>query len=182
MDNIRWVRLATGLLAAGLAGALLTACGGDDKKDDDPTPTPEVISFEQDGIVIRDPWVRATIPAADDATPAAESATTTAAFMIIENTTGQPQRLVSASVSPEIAAMVEIHETVMGDNDVMQMQPVDGVDVPAGGTAELKPRGLHIMLMNVRIALNEGDLVPLTLTFESGLVVEVQATVRPLTS
>jgi len=143
-------------------------------------------------ITVRDAWVRATVPEmaatesmggmatmeAVDTMTSLESDRVTAAYMIIENPSDDPDRLLSAS--SEIAATVEIHETTM-DGEVMHMRPVeDGVTVPANGQVELKPRGLHIMLMGVRDSLEPGDTVTLTLKFESGRTITVEAPVRPL--
>lgn len=99
-----------------------------------------------------------------------------AAYMVLENPTEQDERLVA--VASDVTDTVEIHETTI-ENDVMRMRPIDGVDIPAGGSATLEPGGKHIMLINVP-ALEAGQTVTLTLTFESGLTQTVEAPVRPL--
>lgn len=87
-----------------------------------------------------------------------------AAYMMIENPGDVPVTLVSASTP--YAELVEIHETRM-DGDVMQMRQVEGgIEVPAGGTAELKPRGYHVMLMGLKMPLVAGSAIGITLTFE----------------
>lgn len=87
-----------------------------------------------------------------------------AAYMLIENPGDVPVTLVSASTA--YAELVEIHETRM-DGDVMQMRQVEGgIEVPAGGTAELKPRGYHVMLMGLKMPLVAGSAIGITLTFE----------------
>jgi len=51
---------------------------------------------------------------------------------------------------------------------VMQMRPLpDGLPIPAGGTVELRPGGHHLMLMDLKEALVEGETVEVTLTFET---------------
>ena len=47
----------------------------------------------------------------------------------------------------------------------MMMQPVVSIPVPAGGMAELKPGGYHIMLIDLVAPLTEGATIDLTLTF-----------------
>ena len=128
---------------------------------------------------VSDAWVRATIPMGDagEMDGDSEMDRMTGAFMTIRNTTGASERLVGASA--DVAAVVEIHETTM-ENDVMQMRPVEGIDIPAGGSIELKPGGLHIMLMGVRQDLEPGQTVTLKLDFASGRSVLVDAEVRPL--
>jgi hypothetical protein len=71
--------------------------------------------------------------------------------------------LVSAS-SP-VAGVVEIHEMKM-DGGVMKMSAVKSLAVPAGKGVELKPGGYHVMLMDLKQPLKEGETVPVTLNFE----------------
>jgi copper(I)-binding protein len=134
---------------------------------------------DEGALEVSDPWVRATI-AVDDAADMngdSEMDRMTGAFMTIHNSTDTDERLVA--VSADVAAMVEIHETTM-DDDVMRMRPIEGIDIPAGGSAELQPGGLHLMLMGVGQDLYPEQTVSLTLTFESGRTLDVDAPVRPL--
>jgi len=120
-------------------------------------------------VTVAEPWVRATVPAQK----------ATGAFMQLES--DADARLVSAA-SP-VAGVVEIHEMVM-DKDVMKMNRVDGLALPAGQAVELKPGGYHVMLMDLKGQVKEGDQVPLTLTVEnkdgSRQTIELTAPARPL--
>lgn len=120
-------------------------------------------------VTVREPWVRATVPAQK----------ATGAFMQLQAT--QPMRLVEAR-SP-VAGVVEIHEMTMVDN-VMKMRAVPGLDLPAGKAVELKPGGYHVMLMDLKGQVKEGQSVPLTLVVEGSdrkrQTVEVKAQVRAL--
>jgi copper(I)-binding protein len=122
-------------------------------------------------VQVKDPWVRATVP----------HQSATGAFMKLES--AQDARLLSAS-SPA-AAVVEIHEMKM-ENDVMKMRAVRSVPIPAGKGVELKPSGYHVMLMNLKAQVKEGDTVPITLVVEGKdgkrQTLEVKAPVRPVTS
>ncbi len=100
--------------------------------------------------------IRITEPFAR-AAPAGRAA---AAYMNIQ---GGPDRLVG--VSSDAAAQVELHETVI-DGGVMTMRPVGGILINPGIATPLAPGGLHIMLVNLRRALKDGDTFTLTLTFE----------------
>jgi copper(I)-binding protein len=64
------------------------------------------------------------------------------------------------------------------------MRPVAGIDLPAGQAVELKPGGYHVMLMQVKSPVKEGDTVPLTLVIESAggkrQTIEVKAPVKAL--
>jgi periplasmic copper chaperone A len=128
---------------------------------------------------VSDPWVRATIAVDDSGEMNGDSEMDriTGAFMTIRNGTDVDERLIRAST--DIAGAVEIHETTI-ENDVMRMRPVEGVDIPAGGSVALEPGGLHIMLMGMGQDLVPGDMVSLKLDFESGRSLVIEAPVRPL--
>jgi periplasmic copper chaperone A len=91
-------------------------------------------------------------------------------FMKIENK-GAADSLVSAT-SP-IAGEVQLHEMAM-DGNVMKMRQVKDIVVPAGGTVELKPGGMHIMFMNIKAPLKAGEAVPVKLKFAKAGEVEVK--------
>jgi len=94
-----------------------------------------------------------------------------AAFMVIKNTSATDDRLLSASVD---FADASIHET-RSEGDVMKMVEVEGIDIPAGQTVELRSGSFHIMLMNPMKAPKIGDTVNLTLEFEKAGTVIVPA-------
>ncbi len=100
---------------------------------------------------VQDAWARGTV--------AGQKAT--GAFMKLE--AAKASRLVSAS-SP-VAGIVEIHEMAM-ENNVMRMRAIPGLALPAGKTVELKPGGYHVMLMDLKQPLKEGESIALTLVFE----------------
>ena len=64
-----------------------------------------------------------------------------------------------------------------GGGGMMGMQPVARLEIPAGGTVELKPGGYHIMLMGLARPLKEGDEIELTLSFAKAGDVKVKAKV-----
>ena len=49
------------------------------------------------------------------------------------------------------------------DGNVMTMRAAGAIDLPAGRTVELRPGGLHLMLMDLKQPLAAGTSVPLTL-------------------
>ena len=119
-------------------------------------------------ITVIDAWTRATAPGAKIA----------AGYMTLKNAGKTPDKLLSAS-SPA-AEKVETHVTVK-EGDIFRMREVKGYDIPAGGSFELKPGGAHLMLVNVKAPLKEGDKVPLTLRFERGGEVKTELQVGRLT-
>ncbi|MFN8040609.1 MAG: copper chaperone PCu(A)C [Acidimicrobiales bacterium] len=67
--------------------------------------------------------------------------------------------------------------TTMGGG-AMGMQEVSSIEIPAGGSVQLKPGGYHIMLMELAAPLKKGETVAITLTFEKGGNQTVQAQVK----
>jgi len=61
--------------------------------------------------------------------------------------------------------VVEVHEMSM-DGGVMKMRAVPNLALPAGKAVELKPGGYHVMLMDLKGQVKEGDTVPVTLVVE----------------
>ena len=86
-----------------------------------------------------------------------------AAYLVLENRGISAHRLVGADT--DAAERVEIHESLLVD-DVMRMNMIDGVDVPPGGTVELRPGGIHLMLLGLTRALVDGEEIHLILRFE----------------
>lgn len=96
-------------------------------------------------------------------------------FMKIENKSGPADQLISAS-SP-IAGEVQLHEMAMEGN-VMKMRQVKDIALPAGGSVELKPGGLHLMFINIKAPLSAGETVPVKLKFAKAGEVEVKMPVN----
>ncbi|GGY86616.1 copper chaperone PCu(A)C [Pseudoduganella plicata] len=121
-------------------------------------------------VTVKDPWARATVPAAKSS----------GAFMQVQSKTDA--RLVG--VSSPAAGVAELHRMSMQDNR-MTMAPVEAIDLPAGKTVALASGGYHIMLMGLTRQLKEGETIPVTLVVEGKdrkrEKVEVQVPVRPLT-
>jgi len=104
-------------------------------------------------IQIDKPWSRATVPGAKVA----------GGYMLIRNAGAAADRLLSAS-SPA-AAKVELHVHI-NDNGVMKMREVQGYDVPAKGSFELKPGGAHLMFIDIKRPFKDGEKLPVKLKFE----------------
>jgi periplasmic copper chaperone A len=96
-----------------------------------------------------------------------------AALYLTATSEGGPDRLVAAST--DVAAGVEIHRTTTEDG-VMNMQRIDGLDLPAGEALVLEPGGLHLMLLDVA-RLDVGAVVEVTLIWETAGKMTVEAEV-----
>ena len=79
-------------------------------------------------------------------------------------------------VATPVAAMADLHETV-NDNGVMKMRPVASLPIEPGKPVTLAPGGYHIMLMDLKQPLKEGDSFPLTLSFAKAGQVTATASV-----
>jgi copper(I)-binding protein len=102
-----------------------------------------------DSVKVDAPWVRATAPGQKVA----------GAFM--ELTADADMTLVGGE-SPA-ARVVELH-TMSMENGVMVMRPLKDIALPRGKTVQLKPGGLHVMLIDLKGQIKEGEQTPLTLT------------------
>ncbi|MDP1682465.1 MAG: copper chaperone PCu(A)C [Burkholderiales bacterium] len=116
---------------------------------------------------VTDAWVRLPPPGAQIA----------AAYFTIES----KQTLSLSSVTSPAAEVVEIH-TMSMHNGMMEMRQLPALALEAGKPVKLEPGGLHLMLINPKQALKEGDTVHLVLNFKQGKrvigEVDVTATVK----
>lgn len=126
-----------------------------------------VLANQAADLEIENPFVREMPPTA----PAS------GAFMTLINTSDQDIAIVSAQ--SDAAKKVELH-THTHDNGVMRMREIPEILVPAMGQAELKPGGLHIMLINPTRDLKEGDEVRIVVTLKDGSEQEIIAPVRKI--
>jgi hypothetical protein len=97
-------------------------------------------------------WARATV----------QGQRSSGAYMALS--ASEPLTLVG--VSSPAAGSAEVHEMKM-DGDVMRMRALPALELPAGRAVELKPGGLHLMLMELKAPLRPNSTVPLTLTFRN---------------
>lgn len=113
-------------------------------------------------LVIGHPWSRQSPMAADVA----------AGYLTIDNTGAAADRLVK--VNAAITPKVQLHDMKM-DGDVMKMVELpEGIPLPAGQMTELKPKSLHIMFMDLKSPVTEGDMIKGTLVFEKAGSIEVE--------
>lgn len=127
-----------------------------------------VLAGAADNVAVQDPYVRLAPP----------NAPATGAFMVIKNNGDKDIKVVKAA-NP-VSKVTELH-THLNEGGVMKMRPVQAIDIKAKGEAVLKPGGLHVMLIDLKAPMKEGDVVPITLTFDDGSSKQVDAkVVRPM--
>lgn len=92
----------------------------------------------------------------------------TAGYFTLKNPTGSALRLVKAS-SP-VAGALEFHNHLHA-NGMMKMEQLDSIEIPAKGTVELKPMGLHLMFIGLKkdFATKKSALVKLEFSDGSSL-------------
>ena len=128
-----------------------------------------VVMTAQAEVTIKDAWVRATVP----------QQKATGAFMQIQSSSD----VHIVEIQTTVAGIAEIHE-MKTENNVMRMRAVPQLDLAAGKLVELKPGGFHVMLMDLKAQIKEGDIIPLTIIVEGKdrkrEVIEVKAKARAL--
>lgn len=108
-------------------------------------------------VEISDPWVRAS-------EYSDHVGGMTGVFMQIKNNGSETITLVGGSA--ELAGMVEVHEVVMQDGEMVMQKIEGGISIEPGTTHVLEMGGDHVMLMDLKKAIRAGDKVSVTLDFE----------------
>src|SRR6202158_2929918 len=117
-------------------------------------------------LVITQAWSRATPGGAKVA----------GGYLTIENKGSAPDRLIGGSA--DVADKVQVHEMAM-NNGVMTMRPLDkGLTIEPGKTVKLAPGSYHLMMLDLKSPLKQGDKVPVTLEFEKAGKVKLSLDVQ----
>jgi len=97
-------------------------------------------------------WIRATV----------EGQNSTGAFMKIKSSSDAQ---LSAIQTP-VAGLAQVHEMKM-ENNIMKMRAIPTMHLPAHQTISLTPgNGYHIMLMDLKRPLREGEIIPIQLRIQ----------------
>ena len=162
-------RLLPALALLSLTGCTYLGLSSDDKATVAP-PAAEATA------AVAAPAPQPTLAVAEGwAPPTPKGAKAAAGFFTVANTGAAGDKLLSAT-SPR-AKSIEIHEMAM-EGTKMKMRPVQGLDVPAGGTVALNDKGNHLMFMGVDKPFKDGETIPVTLTFEKSGEVQTTLTVK----
>ena len=122
--------------------------------------TPGVLAND---VMVKDAFARAS---------AVSTAKAGAVYMTLSNQGEAPDKLLQ--ITTQSAESAEVHESAEKDG-VATMRPVENLEIPAGGSVELKPGGYHIMLMGLKAPLKKGDMIMLQLKFDHAGLVNVMA-------
>jgi copper(I)-binding protein len=123
--------------------------------------------FSSKDITVTHPWARAT----------PGGVTVGGAYFEVKAAPGPGDRLIGARSA--VAGSMEVHSHSI-ENGVAKMRRVDGLPIKGGESVVLKPGGYHVMLLDLKKPLKEGDLLKFTLSFEKAGDIEVEATVEPI--
>jgi periplasmic copper chaperone A len=112
-------------------------------------------------IHIAQPWARAT----------PKGAKSGAGYMTITNNGSTPDRL--SCVSSDVSAKCQVHTMTM-ENGVMKMRPAEGgLEIKPGETVMLMPSSAHLMFLDLKHPLEQGNTVAATLQFEKAGAAQV---------
>jgi periplasmic copper chaperone A len=120
---------------------------------------PVLLADDQVAVTVQRPWMRA-VPNVMD---------TTAVYMVLVNSGSAPAQLVggSTAIADSVAPMITTKEGE-GLKQVVGMQGVDALEIPAHGTLVLEPNGNHLMVMGLKEHPKEGAQVDFTIKLEPG--------------
>lgn len=111
---------------------------------------------------ISQPWARATPKGADDG----------AGYMTITNKGTMPDRV--NCVSDDASTHCVIHSMTM-EGGIMRMRPVEGgLEIKPGQTVTLSPGSFHIMFVDLKHPLVQGQAVKATLKFDHAGTVDIE--------
>jgi copper(I)-binding protein len=121
------------------------------------------------GLRMEQPWARASLSGVKNAI----------VFGTLVNDGPSPLSIVRGSTP--VASRVEFHVHAM-NGDVMTMRHLDTIDLKAGERTTLQPGGLHIMLIDLKQVLKQGESFPLTLVARDGTSLKIDVKVTSPTA
>jgi protein SCO1/2 len=117
------------------------------------------------GIRIEKAWIRAVPP----------NSKNSAAYMVLHNQSSKEDRLIGIKTS--IAEIAEMH-TVVREGELISMEQVENISLPANSSVKIAPGGFHIMLINLKKPAKAGEKVGLTLKFQHAGEMKLMAPVK----
>jgi periplasmic copper chaperone A len=127
-----------------------------------PSPTAAAGDYDLGSIHISQPWSRAT----------PKGAASGAGYMTLTNKGAVPDKV--SCVFDDASAQCQIHSMTM-DGGVMKMRPVEGgLEIKPGESVTLKPGGYHMMFLDLKHPLEQGQTVKVTLKFDHAGTIDVE--------
>ena len=112
-------------------------------------------------IIVSHAWVQEGPPSAE----------VLAGYMNLQNQSPQAQTLIGARSADFKSVM--LHQTI-SKGGMAHMNHMPRIEIKPGSTLQLTPGGYHLMLMNPKKALRQGDQVEVLLEFQGGLVLPLK--------
>lgn len=107
------------------------------------------------GLKVHDPWIRSTVQGQNGAV-----------YFVVHNHTDQDDTLIG--VTSDIAEAIEIHQsTIDPGTDIMKMEMVSSIPVPAESEIFFEPGHYHLMLIRLKKELKVGDRIGVILHFKN---------------
>jgi len=106
-------------------------------------------------------------------TPAAGETAATA-FVAVDNPTQYDVYLMSAAT--DVAGKVEFRDKSESTDPQGQVRKT--INVPAFGSLAMDPKGVYLLLTDLKRPLKDGDMISLTLTTDGGAMLQVSVAVR----
>lgn len=118
-----------------------------------------------ESVRIENVWIRAAPP----------SATSLAGYGVVVNRSGANQTLISVT-SPDFGA-VEFHTTTL-NNGYARMEHLKTIVIPKGSEIRFQAGGYHLMLINPKRRLKEGDEPTLIFHFADKTQISIKTPLR----
>jgi copper(I)-binding protein len=118
-------------------------------------------------ITILNAWIR----------PASKGSNS-ALYFEIQNNEEKPDTLLG--VKSKFADIVELHESYTMQNDKMGMRPIKFIAIPAKSKAELKPGGMHVMLLDLVKDYKKGGSFEAIIFFKHAGRIKLNAIVQDM--
>ncbi len=148
------MKINTAILAATLLATLSTSALAGDVKIGN--------------LTLENPVIRATVPGAKVA----------GGYLLITNHGKTADWLIGGSA--DFAQKIEIHEMAVV-NDVMKMRKLaGGLEIPAGGSAQLMPGSYHVMFIGMKEQMKKGEKRKAELEFKNAGKTEVEFDVQSI--
>ncbi len=96
-------------------------------------------------------------------------------FTIINKSPNESFQLLG--VESDLFEKVEMHNTSIIDG-MMRMEHLRHVDIPPNAKVEFSTSGKHLMMINKKKPIQEGDVIPVTLLFSHNQSVDISMPVR----
>jgi len=98
-----------------------------------------------------------------------------AGYMTIHNLGSKSDKLIT--VSSPMANRVKFHKTIF-ENNVAKMLQIPHIPLPPKSTIILKPGGIHLMVMGLKMPLAADSFFPMTLKFEVGGTINTKSRIK----